>query len=292
MSRETRRTNGARLKGNGGRRGRGDGFAEIGGSWSTAVRRGGPVVPETGCGVLRTRLRVSWAWVVPWAATGHTVLQGEGWPTHFPSLLGPMLAAFAVTAWTTGRAGVRDLVSRMGRWRIGWRWWLAVASPLVFFFVVLGVMALVGADIPARSDFASFSGLPEGVSVVGVALLVTVVNGFGEETGWRGYALPELQRRFSPLVATAIIAVFWAGWHAPQFLFLDSYKDFSAAMLPVFVFGLACGAVVWTWVYNRTGSILAVVVWHGTYVVVNAIVLLVLERRARRAGKPSILAAP
>ena len=74
------------------------------------------------------------------------------------------------------------------------------------------------------------------------------------------------------------------------------------------------GAIVWTWIYNHTGSILAVAVWHGiynvtggtkaaadgrgtiaaamwTYVVLNAIVLLVLERRARRAGRPSILAA-
>jgi uncharacterized protein len=84
---------------------------------------------------------ISWVWVIPWAATGHTVYEGEGWPTHFPSLLGPMLAAFAVTAWTAGQVGVRDLLARMVRWRIGWRWWLAVLSPLAFFFGVIGVMA-------------------------------------------------------------------------------------------------------------------------------------------------------
>ena len=107
----------------------------------------------------------------------------------------------------------------------------------------------------------------------------------------------------------------WAGWHIPQFFFLQSYEDFSIAMLPIFVFGLTCGAIVWTWVYNRTGSILAVAVWHGiynvtgatkaatggsgalasamwTYVVVTAVVLLVLEWRARRRGRGSILAAP
>lgn len=257
---------------------------------------------------------ISWAWVIPWAASGHTVFQGQGWPTHFPSLVGPLLAAFAVTAWTTGRAGVGDLVARMGRWRIGWRWWAAVLSPLAFFLAVLAVMAAVGADVPARRDFARFSGLPEGIGIVGVALLVTVVNGFGEETGWRGYALPQLQCRFGPIAATLIIAVFWAGWHIPQFFFLHSYKDLSVVMLPVFVFGLACGAIVWTWVYNRTGSILAVAVWHGiynvtgatkaatggsgviasamwTFVVVTAILLLVLERRAHRAGRPSIMGA-
>jgi membrane protease YdiL (CAAX protease family) len=258
---------------------------------------------------------ISWAWVIPWAATGHTVFQGDEWPTHFPSLMGPMLAAFVVTAWTTGAVGMRELLARMGRWRIGWLWWLAVVSPLVFFVLVLGVMVAVGADIPSGGDFARFSGVPVGIGFVGLAVVVILVNGFGEEVGWRGYALPQLQHRFSPLAASLIIAVFWVGWHIPQFWFLDSYKDFSAAMLPVFVFGLASGSIVLTWIYNRTGSILAVAVWHGLYnvtgatkaatgasgaiasamwtlVVLNAIVLIVLERRAHRAGRPSILGAP
>src|SRR5947209_349820 len=75
---------------------------------------------------------LSWAWVIPFAATGQTVFEGRGWPTHFPSLLGPMVAAFVVTAWTTGRVGVRDLCSRMVQWRIGWRWWLIALSPVAF----------------------------------------------------------------------------------------------------------------------------------------------------------------
>ena len=62
---------------------------------------------------------LSWSWVIPLAATGSTVYPGKVWPTHFPTLLGPMVAAFAVTARTVGRHGVRDLVRRMGRWRIG-----------------------------------------------------------------------------------------------------------------------------------------------------------------------------
>lgn len=111
---------------------------------------------------------ISWAWVVPLGVTGQSVLRGDGWPTHFPSLLGPLLAAFIVTGWTAGRAGVNGLVARMGLWRIGWRWWLAVASPLAFFSVVVASMAAAGADVPARGDFGRFSGLPSGVGIVGV----------------------------------------------------------------------------------------------------------------------------
>ena len=64
---------------------------------------------------------LSWAWVIAWAATGHTVVQGQGWPTHFPSLLGPLVAAFVVTAWRRHARGIRDLLTSMARWRIGWR---------------------------------------------------------------------------------------------------------------------------------------------------------------------------
>ena len=131
---------------------------------------------------------LSWAWVIPLAVTGHTVFQGRGWPSHFPSLLGPMLAAFVVTAWTTGRFGVRDLLRRMGRWQIGWRRWLIALSPLAFLGLALGVVAASGGTLPEIADFAQFSGLPSGLGVIGVALLIVVVNGFGEETGWRGYA--------------------------------------------------------------------------------------------------------
>ena len=254
----------------------------------------------------------SWAWVIPWAATHRTVFQGRGWPTHFPSLVGPLLAAVAVTAWTRGGLGVRDLLARMVRWRIGWRWWLICLTPLAAFAVVLGFMAAAGLSIPPRSDFIRFSGLPSSWGVIGVVLAVLVINGFGEETGWRGYALPQLQLRFAPLTATLILAAVWAAWHVPQFFLLDSYKDFSLAMLPVFFLGLTCGAVVLTWLYNRTSSILAVAIWHGlynltgataaatsgngtisaamwTFAVLLALVLLYVEWQAHRRGRPTIL---
>lgn len=65
--------------------------------------------------------------------------------------------------------------------------------PLLFFLVVLTVMALAGMGVPEQGDFASFSGIPAGLGLLGVWVVVFLVNGFGEETGWRGYALPGLQ---------------------------------------------------------------------------------------------------
>jgi uncharacterized protein len=255
---------------------------------------------------------LSWAWVIPLAARGGTVVDGRGWPTHLPALLGPLLAAVVCTA-LAGRRALRELGSSVLRWRIGWRWWLAAVSPVLALLVVLGLLAVSGADVPAAAGFARFSGIPAAWGLLGVAAVVVVVGGLGEETGWRGYLQPALQQRFGVLPATGLVAVTWAGWHAPLFWFIGTYEDFPPAMLPVFVGGLAAGSVVLAWLYNRTRSVLPCAVWHGTYnlagataaaaagagvisaaiwtfVVGLAAVLLVLHRRAARTGRHSVLA--
>ena len=85
--------------------------------------------------------------------------------------------------------------------------------------------------------------------------------GIGEETGWRGFALPRLQESHSPLGATIILWVFWALWHLPLFFY-----SYEVSILPGFLIGLLAGAINFTWLYNSTdGSILLVALWHGTF---------------------------
>lgn len=207
----------------------------------------------------------AWGWSVPLAIAGDTVEQGQGWPTHVPSLLAPLLAAMVVTGVTAGRAGLRDLVGRMNRWRFAPIWWLVVVSPVLVLGLALAGMRLAGQEVPVWSDFGRFGGLPS-YGVVATFLLVLVLNGFGEETGWRGFLQDRLQRRFSPLATTLIVAAIWAVWHAPFFLILATYAGFNAMTLVMFPLGLASGAVVLTWLYNHTGrSILAVALWHTLY---------------------------
>lgn len=133
---------------------------------------------------------------------------------------------------------------------------------------------------------------------------------FGEETGWRGFALPILQRRHGALAAALLITPIWAVWHLPYFFTVTTYRGFAPAGYVGFVFGLGCGSIVLTWLYNGTGgSILACAVWHGLYnlatgtagstgtiqavtsafIYVQAFLLSGLELRARRRGEPSIL---
>ena len=252
---------------------------------------------------------LSWCWVIPLAVSHLVVRRGEGWPTHYPMVLAPAIAAVVVTAWTMGRPGVRDLLARMARWRVPLRWWLAALSPAAFLGLALVAMAAGGKALPSAAAFGQFSGTPA-IGLVGVLLLITFVGALGEETGWRGYALPQLQRQFSPLNSSLILAVLWFGWHLPQFLIIAAYQDFSPIQYVGMFLGLTCGSVILTWLYNRSGhSILLVVVWHGLYnfvsgtqaatgmiaavvstlVMIQGVALIVAELRARRHGRPSVL---
>jgi hypothetical protein len=106
--------------------------------------------------------------------------------------------------------------------------------------------------------------LPDlGVAAWGLWL---ATSGVGEELGWRGFALPRLQRSHSAMTSTLLLALGWAGWHLPAFFYLPSYAALGLAVLPGFFLGLFAGAIVLTWLYNSSdGSVLAVVLWHASF---------------------------
>jgi CAAX protease family protein len=194
--------------------------------------------PVTGFFVLAYAL--SWSWWLPIASTGGIVRPGDPWPTHFPGLLGPLAAAFAVTALVDGRSGMRALATRMLRWRGGWRTLLLVCSPLIVLALAVPVAAVVDGHWPVWTDFLRMSGVAPIVPIFILYLLF--INGFGEETGWRGFAQERLQARHGTVRVTLLVTLGWAGWHLPLFVILASYQDFHPAVLSGFLLGLAAGS--------------------------------------------------
>lgn len=258
-------------------------------------------------------LAYGWTWT-DWIALGladQRVNVGPV-PSHFPGLFGPMVAAFVITTVVSGRSGTIDLAHRMLRWRVPVRWYVVALSPLVFGAIGLCVMVVRGESPPALSEFGRMGGAPT-LHPLLLFLALIVLNGYAEEVGWRGFALPRLQERRGPLVASIILAVPWAIWHVPSFFILESYRDMNALMFVGFFFGIACGSIVLTWIYNATGSsIFMLALYHAglnimsgtiaargtlaatvtTFVMINAVVLVVLELRARHGGRRGPLAPP
>lgn len=212
---------------------------------------------------------VTWGAWLSLALTGRVVTIGFV-PIYLLGLLGPLVAAIATSAIVAGTTGVRALVARMTRVRTGARWWGIGPGLLLAVALVLAVGAVTIATFGFGHehwwrDFGAFNGFPLASPLV-LWLLLVLVNGFGEETGWRGYLLPHLQKRWPPLIASLIVGAIWCVWHVPAFFITETYREMPAAMIPVFLLGVLCGSVVLTWLYNRgRSSILLVAVWHGTY---------------------------
>jgi membrane protease YdiL (CAAX protease family) len=184
---------------------------------------------------------------------------------HYLAAFGPMLAALTVTATTSGRAGLAELWSRITRWRVDWKWGLiSISSPLLIFLLGLPLVWLVKGVWPDLSLLGQANYLPN--LGIGAIVLWVATFGFGEEIGWRGFALPHLQRRMSVSKATLILGLMWILWHMPALFYLETYQGFNPVILPGLLLTVLFGAVIFTWIYNGTrGSILMVALWHGLF---------------------------
>lgn len=207
---------------------------------------------------------ISWSWWVPLALRGEVVRAGDGWPTHLPGLIGPAIAALIVTATTEGRAGLRDLGRRMVRWRIGVRWWLVIAG--TFALVGLGaVQALVtGDEVPALADFTRYTGIGP-IAPVAVVTVVLVVNGLGEETGWRGFAVERLLHDHDLRWTALVVGAGWAGWHLPFFWLVDTFRSFGPLAFGWSISMLAASLVLAQMYVAGQRSILLVAAWHTAF---------------------------
>jgi membrane protease YdiL (CAAX protease family) len=174
-----------------------------------------------------------------------------------------------VTGLVEGWAGLRALGSRLVRWRVGLGWWLvAIGSPVVLFVLAAVVARALGEPWPDLRRLGEVNFLP---TWAGALLLWTLTSGLGEEVGWRGYALPRLQRGRRALAASLILGGLWALWHLPAFFYLPTYQQLGLAIFPGFALGVVLAAIWTTWLYNSSrGSLLLLVLWHGVYNFVTA----------------------
>jgi uncharacterized protein len=173
---------------------------------------------------------------------------------------GPALAAVATALITGGRGSLRELGSRLETWRVGWVWYaVAILGPLALVLVTGVVnMALGGRMSDVMSDIFD-GGI---VSVVLVLAVLCLTDGLGEETGWRGYALPRLLEITGAVWASLILGVIWAAWHVPLF-FTDGSALYGSSLLVLFL-RLPATSIMFTWLFQRTqGSLLLAIIFHA-----------------------------
>ena len=172
--------------------------------------------------------------------------------------LGPFLAAIIVTALTKGTVGLKALLSRMVRWRVGLGWYAAALGlPVAVYLFAVSLNMLFGASASTVEQFGSWYLI---FPLFAYSLLFPLSGAFGEELGWRGYALPRVQARIWALSAALIIGVIQTAWHLPLFM-----SDRSTSPVPLIVGYMGLGILA-TWVFNNTrGSVLLTMLLHASF---------------------------
>jgi membrane protease YdiL (CAAX protease family) len=209
---------------------------------------------------------ISWGYWITLIAQGKQVTPGSS-TSHLPGLLGPALAAIVVTAWIDGGRGLRELFSRIVRLRTAWPWGiLAALSPLLIAVLVFAATTLAGKPLPPFQDFITYPGLPAALSLWATLLAVLLLNGYGEEIGWRGFVMERWLPRYGRFGTTVRITGLWLFWHTPVFFLNQTMAALIGPMLLGWAFGLACGAFVLAHIYLFSGrSIFVLALWHATY---------------------------
>jgi membrane protease YdiL (CAAX protease family) len=128
-------------------------------------------------------------------------------PLVILAVYSPGLAGVYLVWRHYGLKSVGSFFQRLTLWRAPILWWL---------FILLGIPGIVYAGAAVKGTIGDpfpFSPWYLLLPALGQALFLGPI----EEFGWRGLALPLLQRRFAPFWAGLILGVIWALWHIPSF---------------------------------------------------------------------------
>ena len=163
----------------------------------------------------------------------------------------PAVAALLVLTLTRDREERRTLRSRMGMWRVGGRWYLyAIFSPVLAWLGAIAAARALGVQLVFQPAFLAI--LP------GI-----LISNFGEELGWRGFALPHLLRRTNAPYAGAGLGLIWGVWHlGPP----PAWSTLTPGVVVTQVGTLTALSVILTWIFvNCGGSLMLTTLSHAAF---------------------------
>lgn len=201
------------------------------------------------------------SWGGSFAIGGSKFLRGEPLDVEdamnmgLPMLAGPFIAGILLTSLVDGKAGLRNLFSRMLKWRVGLRWY--AAALLIFPALILAVLWTLTAIV--SPDFTP--------TFIAFGIIGGVLAGFFEEIGWTGFAYPRMETYFGILRATIYLALLHGAWHAMAGYLFEA-GPYGVYWLPRFIamwiVAMMAMRVLLVWIYSNTGSLLLAQLTHAS----------------------------
>jgi membrane protease YdiL (CAAX protease family) len=178
-------------------------------------------------------------------------------------LAGPSVASLLVTGLVDGPTGLRELLSRLLKWRVGARWYAIalLTAPLVYLAISFALSLTSRAFLPnilTTSDTTALLLMGLAYGLLG--------GGFCEELGWTGFAVPRLRQRYGVWTTGLIVGVLWGAYHFSVIYWSTSPSGaLPLAILLAQLFAwMPAYRVLMVWVYDRTGSLLVAMLMHAS----------------------------
>ena len=171
----------------------------------------------------------------------------------------PTMTALFLIWRCAGGTELRRLMSRALVWRVSPIWYaIAIFGPVLVMLLAMGGHVLLGGTAPGYTPL----GVRWLIVPVNFALVFLIGGPLGEEFGWRGLALPALERRLSPLWASLLLGIIWSVWHLPLF-FISASAQHSLPFGLYVLLTLPLSILI-TWVFHGSGgSLLLVMLFHA-----------------------------
>ena len=172
---------------------------------------------------------------------------------------GPSLVSIVLTGYFRGKEGDFDLFKRFKRIRVKWYWWVALfllPASIHFTGKSLWQLFYIGDISPSILNISYW---------LGAIIPSIIIAGLGEELGWRGFALPRLQLKYSPITASFILAIIHLLWHLPTYWLGQGMHNVPFIYVVAFMFPWT---FLFNWLYNKSGGSLVFAV--GFHAISNA----------------------
>jgi membrane protease YdiL (CAAX protease family) len=212
---------------------------------------------------------ISWSLMSPAAILGG--LEGAAAGIFFLGVFGPAVAAAIVIRATGG--SIREWLRRILKFKLPARFYVAAIG----FPITLAVAASAGFALAGESLDFGLAG-ERVASFLPLFVYCLLLNGGPEEFGWRGFALPSLEQRYSPVRSTFILGGLWGLWHLPL-LRVEENAGHDLAIVPLIAMlvwtlgGFVAYAFTYTYAWNRTRSVVICMVLHAAFNTANGLLI-------------------
>lgn len=135
---------------------------------------------------------------------------------------------------------------------------------IVIIFIQTFIFLAVSFSYSIVNNISVTSVLASSVSIIVLGFFDQLIRGpLGEEIGWRGYALNEMQKKFSPAVSSIIIGVIWGLWHIPLWVVTSGYTGFELVKyMALFLISIIAVSIMITTFYNLNKNLIIPILIH------------------------------